>query len=349
MFLNNKPTRVNVTPKSIQKDYEILKKNLPIPIGIDHLDEDILQKNKILQKMNLLNVGTINDAKIENNQIKITDAQITNPTIKELYEQGELTDFSPVSTMYVRNCPTGKSDKVEEYSVIQRVDFVPKGACKTCKVDYTGNASLSDSVERYEAKAIIGDENMVEDPKKGNAANAPDDGSTGNDPDDTAQDATLNDILNAVTDLATSLKTSITAIEGNLGIKETPAAPDATPAAAGSSEEVIVNPELEQLKNDMKEYKAKAAKAEATAIVNPFIKEGKILPADVEKHIGMAMKAPEDYKVIMENAKPIIDMDKHSENGQGQAGTSDLTDSEGNEIDLKETRKQVKGIIGKGV
>jgi hypothetical protein len=198
---------------------------------------------------------------------------------------------------------------------------------------------------------------MVEDPKKGNAAApAPDTGSTGNDPDDTAQDATLNDILQAVTDLATSLKTSITAIEGNLGIKETPAAPaadpnaPAAPAAASNSTEdkpvPTVDPEIEQLKTDMKEYKAKAAKAEAAAIVNPFLEEGKILPADVEKHIGMAMKAPEDYKSIMESAAVVVDMKKHVKGADGNASDStDIVDKDGNT--LEDSIKIVNKSLGR--
>ena len=99
-------------------------------------------------------------------RVKISDAEITNPAIQELYDKGELTDFSPVSTMYASKCPTGQADKVEQYSVINRVDFVPKGACKTCNVNYEGNASLSTKIERYDAKAIIGDENMATDPNR---------------------------------------------------------------------------------------------------------------------------------------------------------------------------------------
>ena len=244
-----------------------LKENLPIQIGIDHLDmENVLKQNKILQKLNLLDVGTINDVKLEDNKIKITDAEITNSTIQELYDKGELTDFSPVSTMYASQCPTGQADKVEHYSVINRVDFVPKGACKTCNVNQPqGNASSSE-ITRYDAKAIIGDENMATDPNAGNPA--PDNGSTGNDPDDEAQDATLADIVAAINAQGTkldSIQAGITALEGNAGIKEAPT-PDpnanpTAPAAAGSSEEdVKLDPEIVQLKADVQEYKAKAQK-----------------------------------------------------------------------------------------
>jgi len=352
MYLNNQPTKVQVNPESIKKDYEILKENLPIQMGIDHLDMDpnFLKQNKILHKLNLLNVGTINDVKLEDNKIKISDAEITNPAIQELYDKGELTDFSPVSTMYASKCPTGQADKVEQYSVINRVDFVPKGACKTCNVNYEGNASLSTEIERYDAKAIIGDENMATDPNAGNPA--PDNGSIGNDPDDEAQDATLADIVAAINAQGTkldSIQAGITALEGNAGIKEVAAIPDpnadpnATPAAASDSKP---DPEIASLRKDVDEFKAQAAKSEANAIVEPFLKEGKILPADVEKHIGMAMKSPEDYKSIMESAAVVVDMKKHVKGDDGNASDStDIVDKDGNT--LEDSIKIVNKSLGR--
>ena len=345
---------MNVTPESIQKDYEILKENLPIQIGIDHLDlndDNIFEKNKILHKLNLLNVGQINDVKLENNSIKISDAEITNSEIKKLYDQGELNDFSPVFDMYTTPCPTGKADHVEQYSVIQRVDFVPTGACETCKVDQPLGAANSSDTNRFNAKAIIGSENMVDDTSNSGSAPA---GSDGNDPDDIDQDAVLQQILEAIQGMAADNKKSFAAIEGNLGIKEAPApaAPDANadpnapadPAKASGSEKVV-DPEMESMKKEFKEMKAKAAKAEATAIVAPYLEQGKILPANVEKHVAMAMKAPEDYKVMMEDAAVIIDMDKHVKGKDGKA-TSSLVDEDGEEIDLKASSDAIDAAMG---
>jgi len=59
LYINKKPRWVYVSPEALEKDYAILKAKLPIPIGIDHQDPKILQENKILEEMDLLNVGSI--------------------------------------------------------------------------------------------------------------------------------------------------------------------------------------------------------------------------------------------------------------------------------------------------
>ena len=98
----------------------------------------------------------------------------------------------------------------------------------------------------------------------------------------------------------------------------------------------------------MKEMKAKAAKAEAEGIVNGYLEAGKILPKQVEKHIAMAMKAPEDYKGIMDDASVVIDMDKHSKQGQGKAGHATVTDDDGKEVDMVKANKEIDTLLGKG-
>lgn len=323
------PTKVNVTPQSLKQDYKILKENLPIPFGVDHLDMDptFLKKNTILQKMNLLNVGVLKDVKLENNKIKITDAEITNPIIRELHENGELNDFSQVSNMHVRPCPTGMADKVEEYSVINRVDFVGTGACKTCKVDMP----LAASSTAYNAKAIIGDESMAVDPNAGSNPDASGDGE--------APEPTMTEVMAVIKDMATNVSTSLKAIEGALKIKVAPPAgedPNAqTPPAAaseGDEEDVEGNaskpdPEVIKLREEMDGIKAQAAKADATNVVNGFLKEGKIKPAESEKHIAMAMKAPEEYQEVMKEAPVIIDMERHSTN-PGAASDSEEDEDE---------------------
>ncbi len=359
------PSKVYVSPESLKKDYEILKENLPIPLGIDHLDLDsnVLKKNKILQKMNLLNVGLLRDVKLEDNKIKITDAEITNPIIKELHQNGELNDFSKVSKMNVKPCPTGMADQVEKYSVINRVDFVGNGACEKCKVDMPLAASSS----AYNAKAIIkGDESMAADPNAGNPADP------GADPN--AQDpknnepATLDDVVAAIGTLGTKIdkvQSGITALEGKAGIKE-PVDPNADPnaqnppAAASEGGEgegekdpeggaSKPDPEVVKLRKEMDELKGNAAKAEAEGIVSGFLEEGKIKPAETEKHVAMAMKAPEEYQEVMKEAPKIIDMERHSQGGTSAASNSTkLVDEDGEEIDLEKISKEQDKMMGKG-
>lgn len=315
--------------------------------------------------MNLLNVGSIDDVKLEDNAIRITESKITNPTVQELYDNGELTDFSFVSDMYTDKCKTGLADAVEKYSVINRVDFVEKGACHECKVDY--NNAQASVPQRAQAKAIIkGGNSMAGDAGNTNPAPADQNGGSGNSGDgkgDDQQEVTAQDVLNAINEMSTYLKSSITAIEGALKIKAvpqdgqqppaTPAAQPAAPAQAGDAtpddtnnkpEPAAASDAIEQrltaLENDVKAQKALAAKAQAAAVVDGYLKEGKVKPADVENHIALAMDAEDKYKAIMDNAEVIIDMTKHS---RAEAGSSDDED----EIDLDKSMKTIDAAIGK--
>lgn len=359
MWLDGKPTKVHATANSVKTNYAILKELLPIPMGIDHLKPEVLQQNKILKKMDLLNVGVINDIELENDQIKIKDAEITNPTIQQLYDDGELPYFSFVSNMFTTPCPTGEADAVEKYSIIGRVDFVEKGACESCR---TGLNSAQASNSKYNAKAIIGDDKVAaqsQDPKhnqnQGNQGDQTGDGET---------EPTLTDVMEAVGKIAEGVETqgkAIVAIMGKLGLSE------ATPqqgqqqqqAAAGSSEGETddeggegeasnsEDPRISKLENEVKGMKAEAAKTVAKGKVNGYIKEGKILPKDVESHLALAMAAPDKYDAIMKEAPKVIDLERHSQGGQGQASNSDatITDENGEEIDMKAANDEVNKII----
>ena len=356
MWLDDKPTRVHATPESVKQDYEILKQNLPIPIGIDHLDDKTLNQNPILKKMNLLNVGSIDDVKLEDNAIRITESKITNPTVQELYDNGELTDFSFVSDMYTDKCKTGLADAVEKYSVINRVDFVEKGACKECKVDY--NNAQASVPQRAQAKAIFKGDGTMADGNGNPDQNAGDQ----NSPDGSDAEPTMQDVLNAIQEQNNFLKSSITAIEGALKIKAvpqdgqppaTPTAQPAAPAQAGdatpddennNSEPAAASDATEQriikLEKEVKAQKALAAKAQAASVVDGYLKEGKVKPADVENHIALAMDAEDKYKAIMDTAPVVIDMERHS---RAEAGSSD--DEE--DIDLDKSMKTIDAAIGK--
>ncbi|MDR2967840.1 MAG: hypothetical protein LBU74_07845 [Methanobacteriaceae archaeon] len=78
LYINGEPRWVYVSQEALKKDYAILKAKLPIPIGIDHLKPEIIPQNKIIQKMNFLNIGIIEDLKLKNNGIHILKAKIRN-------------------------------------------------------------------------------------------------------------------------------------------------------------------------------------------------------------------------------------------------------------------------------
>jgi len=350
-----RPAKVHVKPKALKRDYDILKATLPVPLGIDHLDEETLQKNPILRKMDLLNVGVLRDVELKEDRIEITDAEITNPAIKALYDAGELPYFSPISKMFTKPCMTGQADFVEDYSVIKRVDFVEKGACTQCT---TGMASDSN----FNAKAIIGDDILPED-----GSNP---GEQGTNPDGEGEgesEPTMADVMGTLEKINASMErqnTALIAIEGKLGIKEaTPPGGDGQTQQQGAAASQAGEGEGEgrtgqasesdqritALEQEIEAQKAKAATAEAAGIVNGYLEAGKIKPADTEKHIAMAKASPANYKAVMDGAPVIIDMERHSTGGDGQAGSSGntLVDETGEEIDLIKSNEEIDKIIKK--
>ena len=161
MKVGGEPKTVKVNRTGLERTFEKLKDNLPIPLGIDHLSDDILRSNQILRKLNLLDVGLIRDVELGEDGIRIVDAEITNPQVLELHAKGELPSFSVVSDIYTRDCPELTVDYMEAYSNIKRVDFVEKGACDTCNVE---------APMLVNAKAIIienkGDDKVTDEKKK---------------------------------------------------------------------------------------------------------------------------------------------------------------------------------------
>lgn len=137
LWVNNEPAKVYVPASNVKETYQILQSRLSkegsIPIGIDHLPDDIIKANPILAKLNLLDVGEISKIKYANDTITIVEAKLTNPQILALYEAGELDMVSIVATSNVSECPNDY-DYIVNSTDITRVDIVEKGACPTCNI-----------------------------------------------------------------------------------------------------------------------------------------------------------------------------------------------------------------------
>lgn len=316
LFVDGKPTWVYVSEDALKKDYNILKAKLPIPIGIDHLDKKILQENPILEKLDLLNVGVIEDVELKDTGIHILEGKITNPIIKELYDEKRLPDFSMVGNVSLSKCKTGKVDYIEDHNVINRVDFVEKGACTTCNVEY-GHSLL-------EAKSIIGDI-MAEDGNNGNNNNG--DGQEGDNQDSTMADVvkSITDFKKEVSDKLDSMDERITAIEGGTGEAQN-SDYDNNDNGEDGSEGETKDPKLEALEAKVASMEAKAAEKEATSLVNGYIEEGKILPKDVKDHVELALSEPEGYQKIMAKAPVVVEIDKR--HSSAEAGNLDNDESE---------------------
>ena len=130
LFLNNEPQEVYVTPESVHDTYKDLQSTLTndgsVPIGIDHLPEAVIKANPVLEKLDLLNVGTITavDYNTADDSIEIKEATLTNPLIKDLYLKGELDSVSIVAPATVKTCPQNDDVLIVEKTTINRVDIV---------------------------------------------------------------------------------------------------------------------------------------------------------------------------------------------------------------------------------
>ena len=137
LFVNNEPAHVYIPKSNVKEAYQNVQSRLSedgsIPIGIDHLPDNIIEANPILAKLDLLNVGKITEIEYANDTISIVEAEFTNPLIKQLYLDGELDMVSIVATSNVSECPKDY-DYIVDHTDIIRVDIVEKGACKTCNI-----------------------------------------------------------------------------------------------------------------------------------------------------------------------------------------------------------------------
>ena len=273
LFLNNEPQEVYVTPESVHDTYKDLQSTLTndgsVPIGIDHLPEAVIKANPILEKLDLLNVGTITavDYNTTDDSIEIKEATLTNPLIKQLYLDGELDSVSIVAPATVKTCPQNDDVLIVEKTTINRVDIVGEGACPTCKIPKPNNTE--DFV--YARKPI----------------------NTNTEVNDMAEEETitmeniqalLDEALNPVTEKLTAIEERVAALE------EEPADDEGKPGE----------------END--EIKAAKAEA-AEAVVDAQIMAGKVVPAQKEAMTKLAIADMESFKALMKDAPIVVDLE----------------------------------------
>lgn len=175
LYYDGKPTKLYTPRNTISQAYNSMRQTLDkqgyIPLGIDHLSNDTLKQNPILNKtlktaqIDPHHVGEITKIGLENDKIRIIDAKITNPFIQELYDKGEIPAYSIVTPAKLKDCPTGVADKiVSEFGETNRVDFVMAGGCKDCLVESDMiTAKLSNGGPNMPENDIQEDINVNED------------------------------------------------------------------------------------------------------------------------------------------------------------------------------------------
>ena len=273
LFLNNEPQEVYVTPESVHDTYKDLQSTLTndgsVPIGIDHLPEAVINANPILEKLDLLNVGTITavDYNTTDDSIEIKEATLTNPLIKQLYLDGELDSVSIVAPATVKTCPQNDDVLIVEKTTINRVDIVGEGACPTCKIP-----KPSDVESFVYARKPINTNTEVNDMAEEETITM-----------ENIQ-ALLDEALNPVTEKLTAIEERVAALE------EEPADDE------GNQDE----------END--EIKAAKAEA-AEAVVDAQIMAGKVVPAQKEAMTKLAIADMESFKALMKDAPIVVDLE----------------------------------------
>lgn len=273
LFLNNEPQEVYVTPESVYDTYKDLQSTLTndgsVPIGIDHLPEAVINANPILEKLDLLNVGTITavDYNTTDDSIEIKEATLTNPLIKQLYLDGELDSVSIVAPATVKTCPQNDDVLIVEKTTINRVDIVGEGACPTCKIP-----KPSDVESFVYARKPINTNTEVNDMAEEETITM-----------ENIQ-ALLDEALNPVTEKLTAIEERVAALE------EEPADDEGKPGE----------------END--EIKAAKAEA-AEAVVDAQIMAGKVVPAQKEAMTKLAIADMESFKALMKDAPIVVDLE----------------------------------------
>lgn len=288
LWVNNEPAKVYVPKSNVKATYELLQSRLStegsIPIGIDHLPDNVIEANPILAKLNLLDVGNITKIKYANDTISIVEAELTNPQIQTLYETGELDMVSIVATSNVSECPNDY-DYIVNTTDITRVDIVEKGACPTCNIPKPHD----DDTVVYARYSIKKEETNMADELTAETIKQMLDEAL----------KPINERLDKQDKAIEDIKTSI----GDEGSK-------------GDSRQQEVDEKVEARIAELK-------KESATAQVNMAIMAGKIVPAQKESMIELCAKDSEAFTKLMENTPVTVPLNERKSLLAGQSDNDD--------------------------
>ena len=276
LWVNNKPAHVYVPKSNPKQAYELLQSRLSkegkIPIGIDHLPDNIIKANPILAKLNLLDVGNITEIEYTDDAIKIVEAELTNPQIRQLYLDGELDMVSIVANSTTSECPRGDYDYIVDTTDITRVDIVEKGACPTCNIPKPTASDEPVVYARYSIRTTT---------------------TTQTEENNMADEITMDAIKEAIAEAIAPIDERLTAIE------------DAVEIEASNSNH---NEEDDAKVKEMEARIAELQKETATAKVDSLIAAGKILPAQKEAMVDLCASNSESFEKMMEDAPVLIDL-----------------------------------------
>lgn len=283
LWVNNEPAKVYVPKENIKSTYENLQSRLSkegsIPIGIDHLPDNIIEANPILAKLNLLNVGNITKIQYADDTIKIVEAELTNPQILDLYMAGELEMVSIVATSTTSECQQELYDYILDTTDITRVDIVEKGACQTCNIPKPQSSDDTVVYARYSINTIEEETTMAEEA------------------------ITMDAIKEAINEAIAPLDERLTAIEKAVEI-------DAE--ESGETDETVeeLKARLAKIEEESAKEKEAATIKAAEAIVDMAIMAGKRTPAQKDAEVKLCAADTEAYKETIKNSEVIVSLDE---------------------------------------
>lgn len=291
LWVNNKPAKVYVPDTNVKSTYATLQSRLSkqgsIPIGIDHLADNIIEANPILKKLDLHNVGEITEISYANDTITIEEAELTNPLIKSLYEAGELDMVSIVANSTTSECPQDY-DYIVNTTDITRVDIVEKGACPTCNIPKPQSSDSTVVYARYSIYTTTQTEDNIM-------------------AEEITMDAITEAIDKALDEKLAPINERLDVIEDNIEIKEE------------GSQEGEDPEEVKAMKAEIAELKAQRA----TARVDMLIAEGKILPAQKEAYVELCASNSEKFEEAFKDAPVIVELDNKKSLQAGNSGAGD--------------------------
>lgn len=314
LFINKKPARLLVPPETILPTFRLLKDKLTysrMPLGIDHLDEQILNENKILAKLNPLDVGDVKEVATDGQDIYITDSRLTNKSVQELYNKGELPAFSIVGPVNVHECEREDIDYVlDSFKDIERIDFVEQGGCQTCKTGIEPTELILASKLSMEVDKLT-DETIVDKLKK-QLQEDPEELDFTDDEIEELKGLAEEDII--VKGLLELSKLTAEPESDPEPTEPEPTEPEPPVEVPPTPEEAAVEARLATLEKEAKEAKLKAQKAVINSKIDAKIQEGTVKPIQREGLLeaGLSMDAEKFDKYLSTFTDKVVDLDQHA-------------------------------------
>lgn len=291
-FLDGTPGKVYADKELADEVYEKILARVQdggLPITIDHLDQDDLE---ILKELGYGVVGRVTGVELRDGRVHATEITFTGEAIPKLIKEGLMKALSIEA--YIETEPVRDGYRITGFRDVTGVSIVKKPACPSCLV-YRLNAYTSDEKLSVHMKLTPGGETMKkEEELTGSTVKAQEEVPEEDEGVGGAVDV-LPELIDRLNEVINELRGLIEEIQNLQPIDE------------GEEGEQLT----EGLADDLKE---KAAALNAKKLVEKYIEEGKVKPAETEAHIKLAMKAPAEYSKIMDEAPQVIEMSRMSRN-----------------------------------